>query len=199
LCWALASQDLIKNVIAVLVLMSDTPLQVGDTVEIAGHYGEVVSVNLRSTRVKTFEDNIITVQNSTAVGQAIVNSNSGSLDEMIAVHLVVPSHIPVMQVRQIAWESEICSPYVYLKKPVSVTVSEKFERECYTQYTVKCYVHDTRLERVLASDIVERFKSESVHLYEAPVGDSRTALEVTRVQIPLFDGENGSSPEHQRS
>ncbi|UCF35941.1 MAG: mechanosensitive ion channel, partial [Acidobacteriota bacterium] len=57
----LALQDLVKNLISGILILVDQPFRVGDMIEVDGHYGEVVNIGLRSTRIHTFDDSIVTV------------------------------------------------------------------------------------------------------------------------------------------
>lgn len=155
----LAAQDLVKNVISGLLILVDKPYGVGDMIEVGGHYGEVVRIDLRSTRICTFDDTIVTLPNSTLLTQALANSNSGAIDEMIAMKFNVPATVDVRELRELAWDAAASSPYVLLKKPILVNIEDLFDRTFLTRVIVKCYVIDVRLERVMASDIVERVKS----------------------------------------
>ncbi|MCA9648889.1 MAG: mechanosensitive ion channel family protein [Myxococcales bacterium] len=61
---AFASKDTIANFFGSLVVFVDRPFQVGDWVEIDGVEGTVEEVDLRTTRIRTFANSLITVPNS---------------------------------------------------------------------------------------------------------------------------------------
>jgi len=94
------------------------------------------------------------------LGQAVSNSNAGAIDEMVVVEFHLPASVDIRQVKELAREAAACSPYVYLKKPIAVTIDDRFERTFLTRLKIKAYVLDIRLERLLASDISERLKTE---------------------------------------
>jgi small-conductance mechanosensitive channel len=154
----LGAQDLIKNIIAGIVILFDRPFRVGDMVDINGHYGEVRSIGLRSTAIQTFDDSTVFLPNSMVLGQAVSNSNAGALDEMVVVECHLPACVDAAVARKLAREAAICSPYTYLRKPVIVIVEDKFERTFLVRLKVKFYVVDIRLERLAASDVSERLK-----------------------------------------
>ncbi len=158
----LGAQDLIKNIIAGVVILIDRPFRVGDMVDVAGHYGEVTAIGLRSTRIQTFDDSTVTLPNALVLGNAVSNSNAGALDEMVVIDVRLPASVDLPQVKEMAYEAAACSPYVYLKKPITVTVADDFQRTFLTHIKIKAYVLDIRLERLLASDVTERFKQELV-------------------------------------
>ncbi len=154
----LGAQDLIKNIIAGILILLDRPFRVGDMIQVGDHYGEVTNIGLRSIRLQTFGDSTVTLPNAIVLGQAISNSNSGALDEMVEVRFSLPAHLDIQQIRDLAYESAASSPYVFLKKPIKVMIEDQFDRTFLTRLTVKAYVLDIRYERVLASDISQRFK-----------------------------------------
>jgi len=156
----LGAQDLIKNVIAGILILLDRPFRVGDMIEVGEHYGEVRNIGLRSIRLQTFDDSSVSLPNSLVLGQAVSNSNAGAIDEMVVVEFHLPASVDIRQVKELAREAAACSPYVYLKKPIAVMVDDRFERTFLTRLKIKAYVLDIRLERLLASDISERLKTE---------------------------------------
>lgn len=159
LALGLGAQDLIKNVIAGILILFDRPFRVGDMIQVGEHYGEVTNIGLRSIRVHTFSDSTVTLPNALVLGQAVSNSNSGALDEMVEIHFILPAHLDLGLLRNLAHESAGSSPYVYLKKPILVLIEDRFDRTFLTRLTVKAYVLDIRFERLLASDITQRFKN----------------------------------------
>jgi small-conductance mechanosensitive channel len=154
----LAAQDLIRNLISGLTILFERPFRVGDMVRVNEHYGEITGIGLRSVQLHTFDDSIVTIPNSTITNTSVANSNSGALDEMVVVNFTVPGSVNTETVKEIAWEAATCSPYAYLKKPITVLVEDQFNRSFLTRVTVKAYVLDVRLERLFASDILERIK-----------------------------------------
>ncbi|MEJ2200355.1 MAG: mechanosensitive ion channel [Desulfuromonadaceae bacterium] len=154
----LGAQDLIKNIIAGILILLDRPFRVGDMIQVGDHYGEVTNIGLYSIRLQTFGDSTVNLPNAMALGQAIANSNSGDLDEMVEITFSLPAHLDLQQIRDLAYESATSSPYVFLKKPIKVMIEDQFDRTFLTRLTVKVYVLDIRYEKLLASDISQRFK-----------------------------------------
>ena len=74
----IAAQDLLKNVLGGLIVVFDQPFQVGDKIRVGASYGEVVSIGLRSTRVVTADDDLVSIPNSQVVGEQVLNSNAGT-------------------------------------------------------------------------------------------------------------------------
>ena len=68
-----AAQDLISNFVAGIFILKDKPFEVGDWIEWSGGSGRVRDIDLRVTRVQTFDNERITVPNSDLADDAIVN------------------------------------------------------------------------------------------------------------------------------
>ncbi len=151
-----AAQDLLKNIFGGLVIITDRPFQVGDKISVAGTYGEVSSIGLRSTRIVTPDDNLVTVPNAQVVDSQVANANAGALDCQVVTDLYLPGWVDERLAKQIAFQAAASSKYVYRNKPIVVIVKDTFKETFLTQLKVKAYVIDTRFEFLLMSDITER-------------------------------------------
>lgn len=74
LAFALAAKDTVENFFGSLTVLVDQPFRVGDWILIEnGSEGEVENVGLRSTRVRTFYNSLITVPNSRLINSTVDN------------------------------------------------------------------------------------------------------------------------------
>lgn len=73
LAFALAAKDTISNVFGSLTILIDRPFQIGDWVTIGKADGSVESVGVRSTRIRTFHNSLITIPNSQLINATIDN------------------------------------------------------------------------------------------------------------------------------
>lgn len=73
LAFALAAQDTLSNVFAGITMIIDKPFDVGDRILTQGIDGIVEDINFRSTRIRTLEQEFVTLPNSKIAGDAIVN------------------------------------------------------------------------------------------------------------------------------
>jgi small-conductance mechanosensitive channel len=154
-----AAQDILKNVFGGLVILLDRPFQVGDLIDIGDHHGEVVGIGLRATLLKTRDDTIVAVPNAEAVSQPVLNANSGALDCMVVVELTVPSFSDPLQLRAIAREAAITSPFTYTAKPVTIETREEIGGNRFlTRVIIRAYVYDHRLETLFMADVTSRAK-----------------------------------------
>ncbi|MEA2553955.1 MAG: MscS family rane protein [Fimbriimonadaceae bacterium] len=76
LALALAAKDSVENLIGSLTILFDMPFALGDWVKIDKVEGIVEQINLRSTRIRTFEDSLITLPNSNLIRASVENFGS---------------------------------------------------------------------------------------------------------------------------
>lgn len=155
-----ASQDILKNIFGGIIIIIDQPFQVGDKINIQGTYGEVTSIGLRSTRIVTPDDNLVSVPNAQVVESQVANANAGALDCQVVIDLYLPGWVDVLEAKAIAYDAAANSNYVYLEKPIVVNIKDVFKETFLTHLAVKAYVIDTRYEFAFASDVTESAKAE---------------------------------------
>jgi small-conductance mechanosensitive channel len=68
-----AAQDLLANFVAGIFILKDEPFEVGDWIEWNDMSGRVEDIDLRVSRVKTFDNERITVPNSELANNAVTN------------------------------------------------------------------------------------------------------------------------------
>ena len=73
LALALAAQDTVKNLFGSITVLLDRPFQVDDAVIIGSVEGTVEEVGLRSTRIRTAGDSMITVPNANLISTNVEN------------------------------------------------------------------------------------------------------------------------------
>jgi small-conductance mechanosensitive channel len=154
-----AAQDLLKNLFGGIILVFDRPFQVGDKISVGGTYGEVVSIGLRSTRIVTSDDNLVSVPNAQVVDGQVANANAGQLNCQVVTELYLPGFIDESVAKKIAFDAAASSKYVFLNKPIVVLVKDTFKETFLTQIKVKAYVLDPRYEFLFQSDVTERARA----------------------------------------
>ena len=70
---SLAAQDTLKNFFGTLLLIGEHPFRIGEHVAVQGVEGTIESVGFRSTRLRTFEDSLLTIPNSVMAAAMIDN------------------------------------------------------------------------------------------------------------------------------
>jgi len=151
-----AAQDILKNIFGGIMILFDRPFQVGDKIAVGDHYGEVKEIGLRSTRIQTKDDSLVSVPNAEVMNTAVSNSNSGEANCQVVAEIYLPIDVDTNTARQIAIEAAQVSRYIYLNKPISVLFfNEVKERRSYLKMRLKAYVSDIRYEFTFQSDMTE--------------------------------------------
>ena len=71
------------------MIMADRPFQVGDRVSFGGQYGDVTAIGLRSVRVRTLDDSVVTIPNNLFLTDVTTCGNYGVLHMQLHVDLYI--------------------------------------------------------------------------------------------------------------
>ncbi|HKM93657.1 MAG TPA: mechanosensitive ion channel domain-containing protein, partial [Prolixibacteraceae bacterium] len=139
-----------------IMLLFDRPFQVGDKIEVGAHYGEVIEIGLRTTRIVTPDDSTVSVPNMEVMNSSVSNANSGELNCQVVAEIYLPINVDTQKVRKIAIEAAQVSKYIYLNKPIAVVfINEMHQRKSYLKMRLKAYVMEIRYEFQFKSDMTE--------------------------------------------
>ena len=152
-----AVKDLVASVVAGVMVMFDRPFQVGDRISFGGQYGDVLTIGLRSVKLRTLDDNTVTIPNNMLLSEITSCGNYGMLD----MQTVIDFHIGVDQdvhlAREVIREQTATSRYVFLKKPINVLVSQVIvENYVALRLRLHAYVLDTKYEKEFETDVTLR-------------------------------------------
>ncbi|MFH0883799.1 MAG: mechanosensitive ion channel domain-containing protein [bacterium] len=156
-----ASQDILKNIFGGIMILFDRPFQVGDKVEIGEHYGEVVNIGLRTVRILTPENSIVSVPNAEVVNQSVVNANMGERGCQVAIEFHLPPTVNFYRVRTITHLAAATSRYVLLSKPIGTSVKNVVhESRSMVYLKLNAFVFDHRYEFAFRTEVTERVLEE---------------------------------------
>lgn len=152
-----ALKDLVGSMIAGFILLFDRPFQVGDRVTFGDVYGEIKNIGLRSVRLTTLDDSLVTIPNSKFLTEVTSSGNSGALDMMVVIPFYFSIYQNLDEVRNLLYEVVITSRFVYLEKPVSIVFEEvAISNSFVIKAAVKAYVLDVKYEKALVTDVTIR-------------------------------------------
>lgn len=156
-----ALKDLAASFIAGMTVMVDRPFQVGDRVTFEGNYGDIIAIGLRSVRMRTLNDDIITIPNNKFLNEVTVSGNYGALDMQVVIPFYVGMDEDITLARDLIQEAASSSRYIHLPKPVTVLVKQTItDNYLAIQLTCKAYVVDTAYEKLFETDITLRVMKE---------------------------------------
>jgi small-conductance mechanosensitive channel len=166
-------KDLFANLIGGLVVTLETPYQVGDRVEIDDHYGEVVDVGVRATRLRTPDDDLVSVPNYRAVTTPVANATAGDPEMLVVTEAFVAPEADADRARTILEDAVLTSRYLDPRRPVAVRVADE---PGYRTVRAKAYVRDAADEFAFESSVtrraLRRFDEEGVPVPRRPGPDA---------------------------
>ena len=158
-----ASQDILKNIFGGIMIILDRPFQVGDKIEVGKYYGEVIHIGLRTVRIITPGDSMVSIPNTEIVNQSVSNSNAGENNCQVITEFFLDVKSDLAKAKAIAIQAAKISPYTYLNKPITVVMKNEYHRERQVvKMNLKAYVLDIRFEFAYMSDLVQRVTKELI-------------------------------------
>jgi MscS family membrane protein len=126
LALSLAAQDTIANMISGVILLIDQPFRAGDRIEIQelNTWGDVVSIGLRSTRIRTLDNRLVIVPNSSISNNQVVNYTFPDPRYRIQTEIGVAYGSDLRQVREIITAALQGVEGVIPEKPVDILFLE---------------------------------------------------------------------------
>jgi len=149
-----AMRDLVASFIAGITIIFDRPFQVGDRVSFAGQYGDILTIGLRSVRMNTLDDNIITIPNNKVLTEVTSSGNWGELEMQTAFDFFIGVDQDVDLAIDIIREACLTSPYVYLERAVPVFAVQEISQEYVVMHLkARPYVFDCKYEKPFETDV----------------------------------------------
>jgi small-conductance mechanosensitive channel len=160
-----ASQTTLSNIISGFFLFGDRPFVMGDTVEVEGIVGEVLSINLMSTAIRTPDGRFVRVPNETLIKTKLTNLTRFS-ERRLEVTVTVANDEDYAAVREQALELARAQP-LCLKEPVPQVFISSFGE---TSFVIQIWLWTK------TADLQPLRTSFNEALHQALAGVRRTAL-----------------------
>lgn len=152
----IASQPLLRDLIAGIIILFERPFQIGDRVTLGGHRGEVKIIGLRSFFLSSGDGSLVTIPNSEVLRQPIINASHGRVEGLVVTELQLPVGFDVTEAKRIAFEAAAVSPYTAIHHPIEVSLDEGRSGNGGPRLFVRAHVFDVQYEREARSDTIER-------------------------------------------
>ncbi|GMA14550.1 mechanosensitive ion channel family protein [Deinococcus metallilatus] len=89
-----AAQDILANLISGITLLLDRPFRLGDWIRTEAHEGQVTRLTLRTTRIRTRDNEHVSIPNKEVAGAVVENlSKGGTLRLNVNVPLAYREHV----------------------------------------------------------------------------------------------------------
>ncbi|QGY28505.1 DUF3772 domain-containing protein [Pantoea cypripedii] len=97
-------QEIVKNFISGLILLTERPVKVGDLVTISGIEGDIRRINVRATEIQLSDKSTVIVPNSQFISQNVRNATMGNAQGVVTILLTFPLDIDPVRVRELLLE-----------------------------------------------------------------------------------------------
>ncbi|CAK6494768.1 hypothetical protein PANNVG_02375 [Pantoea sp. Nvir] len=97
-------QEIVKNFISGLILLTERPVKVGDLVTISGIEGDIRRINVRATEIQLGDKSTVIVPNSQFISQNVRNATMGNAQGVVTITLTFPLNIDPVRVRELLLE-----------------------------------------------------------------------------------------------
>ncbi|MFP6562548.1 DUF3772 domain-containing protein [Paraburkholderia sp. B3] len=118
-------QEVVKNFVSGLILLTERPVKVGDMISIGGVEGDIRRINVRATEIQLSDRSTMIVPNSQLISQNVRNVTMGDSTQGVAtLALTFPLNTDPEQVRDLLLEAYLEHPAILEKPAPSVTFSQ---------------------------------------------------------------------------
>lgn len=105
-------QEIVKNFISGLILLTERPVKVGDMIGIGGVEGDVLRINVRATEIQLSDRSTVIVPNSQLISQNVRNATMDNAQGVVTIALTFPTDIDPEQVSNILLSAYNDNKYV---------------------------------------------------------------------------------------
>ncbi|QAY86024.1 DUF3772 domain-containing protein [Pseudomonas arsenicoxydans] len=146
-------QEIVKNFVSGLILLTERPVKVGDLISISGVEGDIRRINVRATEIQLSDRSIVIVPNSQLISQNLRNVTlGGSAQGVATLELVFPLDIDPEQVKNLLYDT-YQEHETILDKPAPFVRFSKLSPDGIT-LTVTGYVSSPRIVGTTKSDLL---------------------------------------------
>lgn len=163
-----AAKDTLSNLFAGVFIVADAPYQLGDYIVLDdGVRGEVVHIGLRSTRIKTRNDVLITIPNAVIGTSKIVNQSGGGDTAMrVGIPVGVGYDSDVEQVKRVLLE--VAGQQTNIRDEPAPRVRFRRLGDSALEFELQVWVHEPalrgRVVDAILTRLVGRFREEGIDI-----------------------------------
>jgi small-conductance mechanosensitive channel len=159
-------QSIVSNFVSGLILLTERPIRVGDTILVKGEEGWVRRVRVRATEIETFDRASVIIPNSELITGVVKNwTRTNTLGRIVVKVAVVYESDPV-QVRDVLCELARAHPQVVQSPPPGAFLVNLGEKAL--EFELRCVVADVEKSLTVKSDlhyaILKRFREADIEI-----------------------------------
>jgi potassium-dependent mechanosensitive channel len=159
-------QSVVSNFVCGLILLTERPIRVGDSIVVKGEEGWVRRVRVRATEIETFDRASVIIPNSEFITGVVKNWTRANTLGRIVIKVGVAYDSDPVQVREILLDIASAHPQIVQSPPPGVFLLEFGEGAL--EFELRCVVADVEKALSVRSDlnyaIIKRFREAGVEI-----------------------------------
>lgn len=188
-----AARDTLENLISGVTIALDQPFEIGDNIEVADTFGTVVEITLRSTRIRTLNNEIAIIPNLQMINQKLINHTKQGM-----LRIVIPFGIAYKEYPQQAREAVLAltknDPRLHPDQPATVVVTSMNASS--VDMELRVWAQNPKLEIEIRLDYTEKIR-EALRAADIEIPFPHLQLFIDEAkafqQAPLFPPDAPSS------
>lgn len=150
-----AAKDTVANIISGITVFMDKPFTIGDYIEVENSYGMVVEITLRSTRIRTLQNEYVVIPNQSIVNEKLINhSKHGGVRVEVPVAIAYKENID--KTREALLKTTKGDKRI-ISKPKPVVVVEKLGTSS-VNVALKFWINNVGMEKPITFEYLEKVK-----------------------------------------
>ena len=159
-----ASQTSISNIISGLFLISEKPFTVGDIIQVGSTKGTILSIDLLSVKLRTFDNHLIRLPNETLIKSEVRNITRFPI-RRLDIELGVAYKENIQKVREVLLDIADKEPLCLDEPEPDVRFQNFGDSALEFLYAVWCVREDyLKLKKNIMQQIKERFDEEGIEI-----------------------------------
>jgi len=151
-----ALKDYVSSLIAGVVSTVEVDYRPGDWIEVGGVYGEVRRIGMRTVRIVTPDDTLVSIPHLKLWNEPVFNANNGGPSLQCVADFYLASDHDAKRVCETLRDVALTSPFLQLEQPVAVVAEEQ---PWGTRYRVRAYPVDPHQQFRFVTDLTVRGKA----------------------------------------
>lgn len=159
-----ASQTSVSNIISGLFLISEKPFAVGDIIQVGTTKGTILSIDLLSVKIRTFDNHFIRIPNEVLIKNEVRNISRFPI-RRLDIELSVAYKENIQKVREVLLDIADKEPLCLDEPEPDVRFQNFGESGLEFLYAIWCIREDfLKLKKKIMQQIKERFDQEGIEI-----------------------------------
>ncbi len=150
-----AAKDTLENFISGVTILLDKPFRVGDAIDIEGTYGTVEEITLRSTRMRTLNNEVMVMPNIQMINQRLINHTMRGILRVEVPFGIAYKERP-QEAREVVLKTAEGDPRLRPDLPPSVVVTKLNDSS--VDMMLYLYLKDPKQEVPVRFEYIERVR-----------------------------------------